>query len=210
MSFNELLLYLAFVVGFALTPGPNMMLYLSHTFEYGRWSGWLTVAGITSSFIVHVIATVLGLTALLVAVPAALNILRYAGIAYLIYLAWANLRPVKWKPGNGNKGRKSFSQFYIKGFIGNLLNPGTVLLYFSLIPQFIHREHGHILLQNLKLCGLQILGSTVTNITVVFLAGFATDHFLKNEQYQHGVRIIMSACILAFAIKMMFWANRIV
>ena len=205
MSFNELLLYMALVIGFALTPGPNMMLYLTHTFEYGRKAGWLTVAGITSAFIFHIIATVLGLTALLVAAPKALDILRYAGIAYLFYLAWTNLRSVKWAAAVGISEQKPLKHFYIKGLIGNLLNPGTVLLYFSLIPQFIHPERGHILLQNLELCGLQMLGSTVTNITIVFLAGFATDGILRNEKYQQWMRYIMSILIAAFAVKMLFW-----
>ncbi len=202
MSLNELTLYMMFVVGFALTPGPNMMLYLTHTFEYGRKAGWVTVAGITSAFLVPVVAIVLGLSALLTAAPVVLEVLRYTGIAYLLFLAWKNLKIVSWKSSDA---AKSLKQFYLSGLIGNLLNPGTVLLYFSLIPQFIHPERGHILLQNLKLCGLQMLGSTVTNATVVFLAGFATETFFKNEKRQQWVRIIMSILIAAFAIKMLFW-----
>ena len=205
MPLNELTLFMVFVVGFALTPGPNMMLYLTHTFEYGRKAGWATVAGITSAFLFHVTAIVLGLSVLLLAAPLALVILRWLGIAYLLFLAWKNLKVVSWKT-NDNAGRqRSFRRFYISGLIGNLLNPGTVLLYFSLIPQFIHPERKHILLQNLELCGLQMLGSTVTNCTVVFLAGFATEAFFKNEKRQQWVRYIMSLLIAVFAIKMLFW-----
>ncbi len=203
MPFDQLVLYMGVVVGFALTPGPNMMLYLAHTFEYGRKAGWATVAGITSAFLFHVIATVLGLSALLIASPYALDVLRYLGIAYLLYLAWKNLQTVNWKSSDGAK--RSLKQFYASGLIGNLLNPGTVLLYFSVIPQFIHPEQKNILLQNLKLCGLQMLGSTVTNCTLVFIAGFATDAFFKNEKYQQWVRYVMSLLIAAFAIKMLFW-----
>ncbi|MFZ1306941.1 MAG: LysE family transporter, partial [Ferruginibacter sp.] len=76
MSFNELLVYIAFVVGFALTPGPNMMLYLTYTFEYGRKAGWATAAGIVSSFLVHITAIIFGLTAILVSMPDALDVLR--------------------------------------------------------------------------------------------------------------------------------------
>ena len=202
MSLNELSLYMMFVVGFALTPGPNMMLYLTHTFEYGRMAGWITVAGITTAFLIPVTAIVLGLSVLLTAAPVVLDGLRYTGIAYLLFLAWKNLKIVNWKT---NDKAKSMKQFYVGGLIGNLLNPGTVLLYFSLIPQFIHPERGHILLQNLKLCGLQMLGSTVTNCTVVFLAGFATEAFFKKEKRQQWVRIVMSVLLAAFAIKMFFW-----
>ena len=182
-----------------------MMLYLTHTFEYGRKAGWVTVAGITSAFLVPVAAIVLGLSALLTAAPVILDVLRYTGIAYLLFLAWKNLQPVKWKANETANQQKSLKQFYVGGLIGNLLNPGTVLLYFSLIPQFIHPERGHILLQNLELCGLQMLGSTVTNATVVFLAGFATEAFFKNEKRQQWIRIVMSVLLAAFAVKMLFW-----
>ncbi len=205
MSLNELMLYMAFVVGFALTPGPNMMLYLTHTFEYGRKAGWVTVAGITTAFLFHITAIILGLSALLLASPHALDVLRYFGIAYLLFLAWKNLKTISWKSGDPNAGHRSLKQYYISGLIGNLLNPGTALLYFSLIPQFIHTDEKNILLQNLELCGLQMLGSMVTNFVVVFFAGFATDAFLKNEKYQQWVRYIMSLLIALFALKMLFW-----
>ena len=151
--------------------------------------------------------TALGLTALLNAAPDVLDILRYAGIAYLLYLAWANLRTVKWNTAKEAAEKRSIKHFYIKGLIANLLNPGTVLLYFSLIPQFIHPERKNILLQNLELCGLQILGSLVTNLTVVYLAGFVNDRFFKDESYQRWIRYIMSILIAAFAVKMLFWKN---
>jgi threonine/homoserine/homoserine lactone efflux protein len=207
MTSGELFVFMAMVAGFALSPGPNMMLYLTHTFEYGRNAGWATVAGITSAFLFHVTAIVFGLTALLVSMPGALAILRYAGIAYLLYLAWKNLKTLRWNEVEGGHEKKPYQHFYVKGLIGNLLNPGTVFLYFSVIPQFIHPERGNILLQNIELCGLQMLGSTVTNCTIVFLAGFATQRFFANENRQRWLRYTMSALIAGFAIKMLFWKN---
>ena len=206
MPLNELLIYISVVVGFALTPGPNMMLYLTYTFEYGRKAGWATVAGIVSAFIVHITAIVLGLTALLVAMPHALDLLRYCGIAYLFYLAIRNLKRVQWKKtdtaGNNEEG---LGKFYFKGMIGNLLNPGSLFLYFSILPQFIHPERGHVLGQNLMLGGLQMLFSFMTNCIIVFFAGYATNTFFKNEMYQQWVRYVMSFLIVLFAIKMLFF-----
>ena len=202
---SEIFVFMVMVIGFALTPGPNMMLYLAHTFEYGRRAGWATVAGITTAFLFHITAIVFGLTALLVNIPNALMALRYTGIAYLIYLAWKNLKTVGLGETTGSREEKPAKHFYIKGLIGNLLNPGTLFLYFSLIPQFIHPERKNILLQNLELSGLQMTGSTITNCIIVFLAGFATDQFFKNEKYQRWIRYTMSFLIAAFAIKMLFW-----
>ena len=204
MSFSELLSYVLLVVGFALTPGPNMMLYLTYTFEYGRKAGWATAAGIMSSFLVHITAIILGLTALLAAMPHALDILRYCGIAYLLYLAISNLKTVKWKTGDAAVIQKGLGSFYLKGFIGNLLNPGALFLYFSVLPQFIHPERGNVLTQSLMLGGIQMLCSFITNCSIVYLAGFATDTFFKNENYQRIVRYSMSFFIILFAAKMLF------
>jgi len=204
MLLNELLVYMAFVIGFALTPGPNMMLYLTYTFEYGRKAGWATAAGIVSSFLVHITAIVFGLTALLVAMPHALDILRYCGIAYLLYLAYSNLKTIAWKTGETMAADKSYAVFYLKGFIGNLLNPGSLFLYFSVLPQFIHPERGAVLTQNLVLGGIQMGCSFITNCTIVYLAGFATQAFFKNERNQRIVRYSMSFFIVLFAVKMLF------
>ena len=203
MPFSELLSFILLVVGFALTPGPNMMLYLTYTFEYGRKAGWATAAGIASSFVVHITAIVFGLTAILVSMPFALDVLRYSGIAYLIYLAIVNLKTVKWKTENAPVKNSSAGSFYLKGFINNLLNPGSLFLYFSVLPQFIHPERGQLLLQNVKLGCIQMFCSFITNCSIVYIAGFATDTFFKNENYQKRMRIVMSVFILLFAVKLL-------
>ena len=204
MPVNELVFYMILVVGFALTPGPNMMLYLTYTFEYGRKAGWATAAGIVSSFVIHITAVILGLAALLITMPFAMNVLRYCGIAYLIYLAIQNLRIVRWKNSEKPKEVKAAMHFYLKGFIGNLLNPGSLFLYFSILPQFIHPERGHVFAQGLLLGCLQMLGSFITNCTIVFFAGYATSTIFKNEKYQQWVRYGMSFLIVVFAIKLLF------
>ena len=205
MVLTELISFMSLVVVFALTPGPNMMLYLAYTFEYGRKAGWATAAGIVSAFVIHICAIVLGLTALLVANPAVLEIVRHCGIAYLLYLAIRNLKTIKWNKAEDTDRMPGLRQFYVDGFIGNLLNPGSLFLYFSILPQFIHPERGNVLGQNLVLGGLQMLGSFITNCTIIFFAGYATDTFFKNEKNQQRLRYFMSALIVLFALKMLFF-----
>ncbi|MBL0182840.1 MAG: LysE family translocator [Chitinophagaceae bacterium] len=205
MPFNEFLSYMTLVIVFALTPGPNMMLYLTYTFEYGRKAGWATAAGVVSSFVFHVSAVAFGLTALLLSHPQVFEIIRYCGIAYLFYLAYKNLKTIKWKEAGQRRTVVNLRRFYTDGFIGNLLNPGSLMLYFSILPQFVHPERGHVLRQNLMLGGLQMLGSFITNCTIVFFAGYAADTFFKNEKYQQWLRYCMSALIILFAVKMLFF-----
>lgn len=204
MPINELLAYITFVIVFAIIPGPNMVLYLTYTFEYGQKAGWATAAGIASAFVIHIAAVVFGLTALLLAMPHSLDVLRYCGIAYLFYLAFKNLRTINLVPVNETKTQLSLIRFYTRGFINNLLNPGSMVLYFSLIPQFIHPLRGHLLSQNILLGGLQMVFSFITNCTIIFFAGFATRQFFTNEKYQRWLRYGMSTLIMVFAVKLLF------
>lgn len=204
-SLAELLPFMLMVTGMAILPGPNMMLYLSHTVNYGRKAGWLTVAGITSAFIVHISATILGLTALLLAMPTAYTALKYAGIGYLLYLAWKNYSA---KPATINKKEDSAAKasffFYLKGFVGNVLNPQTTLLYFSLLPQFLHPERGKIWLQNIQLGLIQMCCSTLTNLTVVYITAKITGSTVQKPSTQIIVRHVVSILLALFAIKMAF------
>ena len=184
------------------------MLYLTYTFEYGRKPGWATAAGIVSAFVVHITAVVLGLTALLHAMPHALDILRFCGIGYLFYLAIRNLKTVTWKPADEKHEGVKLKDFYLQGLISNLLNPGSMFLYFSLIPQFIHPERGHFLTQSLVLGSMQMFFSFITNCTIIFFAGYATQAFFKNEKYQKWLRYMMSLLIVLFAVKMLFFKTQ--
>ncbi|MBK8610874.1 MAG: LysE family translocator [Chitinophagaceae bacterium] len=204
MPFSELIIYIVFVIGFALTPGPNMMLFLTYTFEYGRKAGWATATGIVCAFVVHITAVVLGLSTILVAMPHALEILRFAGIGYLFFLAIRNLKKTEWKNTEDLSEKYELKQFFYKGLISNILNPGSLFLYFSLIPQFIHPERGHFLAQNLVLGGLQMIFSFLTNCSIVFFAGYLTQSFFNNEKYQRWVRYTMSLLIILFALQMLY------
>lgn len=207
MSIITYLPFILLVTGMALLPGPNMMLYVSQTIAYGRKAGWLTVAGITSAFVVHITATVLGVTALLTEAPMVFSTIQVAGAAYLVFLAYKiwkappvemlNLERVEQMP---------LLSFWAKGFVGNVLNPQTTILYFSLLPQFIKPEQGHFVQQNLTLGGIQMLCSTVTNVTVVYFVSKATGAINSNHRRQLIIRRIMAAILAIFALKLL-WAK---
>jgi threonine/homoserine/homoserine lactone efflux protein len=127
----------------------------------------------------------------------------------LVYLAITNLKTIKWKTSDAPYINAGLGTFFLKGFIGNLLNPGSLFLYFSVLPQFLHPERGQLLLQNIKLGCVQMFCSFITNCTIIYFAGFATDTFFKNESYQKWIRIVMSVFILLFAIKLLFFKQRL-
>src|SRR6476659_8449894 len=82
------LLFCLACVALAATPGPNMLYLVSRTLVQGRPAGFVSLAGTETGLLFHVLAAAFGLSALLAAVPLAYDTLRWAGAAYLAWIAW--------------------------------------------------------------------------------------------------------------------------
>lgn len=87
VTFNDWMLFAGAALLMVLTPGPNMVYLISRSICQGRKAGVISLFGVIAAFVVHMAATALGLTALFMAVPVAYELLRWAGAAYLLYLA---------------------------------------------------------------------------------------------------------------------------
>src|SRR5579863_1980238 len=91
--FANLAAFGAIALGLVLTPGPNMAYLVSRSVCQGRLAGLVSLAGVALGFFIYVAFAAFGITALLFAVPYAYDALRFAGAAYLAYLAWGALKP---------------------------------------------------------------------------------------------------------------------
>src|ERR1700753_4198767 len=122
-------------LGMALTPGPNMIYLVSRSICQGRTAGLISLGGVALGFIVYMLCAAFGITALLLAVPFAYDALRFGGALYLLWLAWQVLKP---------NGRSPFQvrelavdgprKLFAMGFVTNLLNPKSAMLYMALLP----------------------------------------------------------------------------
>ena len=125
-------------LGIALTPGPNMIYLISRSITQGPAAGIVSLGGVALGFVFYMLCAAFGITALLFAVPYAYDALRFAGAAYLLWLAWQAVKPNGRSPFQVRKlqvdgPRKLFAM----GFVTNLLNPKIAMLYLALLPQFI-------------------------------------------------------------------------
>ncbi|MEV1177164.1 LysE family translocator [Nonomuraea sp. NPDC049784] len=143
MDTRLLLLFLGMDLLLICTPGPDMLYAMARSLGQGRRTGLTAVAGICSGYAVHTVLAAAGLAAAFRAVPAALPAMRYAGAAYLIFLAirtLASLRnPATQPPGASPQPTGTVLR---QSMLTALLNPKGVLLYLSLMPQFISTGTG--------------------------------------------------------------------
>lgn len=132
-------LYLAFVaatVVLMLIPGPNMALIMANSVAHGARYGLVTLAGTTSATVVQLLAVSLGMASLLEAFGGWLEWVRWAGVAYLLYLgvrAW-RAAPVDLTTAPESRHARAI---FARGLLVSLANPKTLLFYGAFLPQFI-------------------------------------------------------------------------
>lgn len=171
VTLSQLLPFAALSLGMVLMPGPNMIYLISRSVCQGRKAGYISLAGVASGFIFYMFCAAMGITALIMAVPVAWEILRTAGALYLLYMArqaiFGGKSPFHLRDLPADSARKLFTM----GLLTNLLNPKVALIYLTLLPQFIRPGQGGLLAQSLMLGVTQIAVSMLVNALIVFAAG---------------------------------------
>lgn len=148
MSLHVWWLYVTAVFLISATPGPNMLHVMIQSIHHGPRRAMMTMAGLMSAVLLCLIASALGLGALLKASPRLFDMLRYAGVAYLIWLgvkAWR--APVgdagavgamrAQSAGTKSAEAKSAGALYGTGLLTGLSNPKLIIFAAALFPQFI-------------------------------------------------------------------------
>jgi len=207
---SALLSFALISLGMVLTPGPNMIYLISRSICQGRAAGLISLAGIALGFLVYLVCAALGITALLMAVPHAYDVLRLAGAAYLLYLAWQALRPGGRSPFQlrtltPDSPRRLFGM----GLFTALLNPKIAVMYLSLLPQFIQPHgHGSVMVQSVMLGLVQIATSVSVNAVIVMAAGSIAVFLAGRPRWQVVQRGLMGTVLGALAVRMLVDARR--
>lgn len=197
-------------LGMVLTPGPNMLYLISRSICQGRSAGLISLGGVALGFLVYLVCAALGITALLMAVPHAYDVLRLAGAAYLLYLAWQALRPGGRSPFQlRTLDHDSPRRLFGMGLFTALLNPKIAVMYLSLLPQFIQPHgHGSVMVQSVVLGLVQIATSVSVNALIVLAAGSIATFLAARPRWQTVQRGLMGTVLGALAVRMLVDARR--
>lgn len=198
-------LFLATAVVLVLSPGPDTVLILSRTLASGRSAGWMTLLGTQLGNVVQALLAGFGVSTAILLFPLAFEVLKLAGVAYLVRLAvlsWRAPATLELDPalrgGRGHPGRH-----FVQGLTSNLANPKMIAFFLALFPQFVRPGHGSLALQSL------VLGTTLAAVAclwiglLVVLAGrfraalAASAGFLKAANRLAAVTFLGLACRLA-------------
>ena len=169
VDFWTLMAFIPVGLALNLSPGADMMFCLGLGLRSGPTPAVAASAGISTGGMVHVALAGMGLGAAVAAMPWIFDAVRWLGVAYLLYLAWAALRaaPVVSADVRPMGVRRAF----FDGMIVNLLNPKVILFVLAFLPQFVDPARGSILGQFLIFGLVLAIGGLVINGGVGIFAG---------------------------------------
>ena len=190
--------WLAFLLAMAvveLTPGPNMGWLTALAAQQGRKVGFMAVAGITLGLAVQLLLAVTGLSTVLSGNRLIYEVIRWAGILFMLYLAWEAFAD----KGEPSPGRADQLAGFRRGFIANLLNPKALVFYIAIVSQFASHADGTRAITVLVLGCIHILISLLVHTGLVMLGSSIGDRVAQWRQ-SLALRTVFALALVAIAI----------
>ncbi len=199
-----LLAFLPAGLALNLTPGADMLFCLAQGARGGARPAIAASAGISTGSMVHVTLAGLGLGWLVGEYPVLFDVIRYAGVAYLIWLAWRTFTsPLGQSNGPAVRPARAFRD----GVIVNLTNPKVILFILAFIPQFIDPT-ASVLPQFLVFGAVIAVFGFFINATIGVSAGGIGKHMAQNPRFERALRWITASIFAALALRLLFEDKR--
>ncbi|KAB2375796.1 LysE family translocator [Bacillus sp. RM2(2019)] len=201
------LLFIIMSICLIILPGPDTAMATKNTLVAGKVGGVKTVFGTCIALLIHTLAAIIGLSALIVKSALLFSIFKYVGALYLIYIGIKALLAVRNKEGidtndislnNENKHTSCFRQ----GFLTNLLNPKIAVFFLTFLPQFLNPNHNTFI-------QLLVMGLTYLVLTAIWFAFYILlidkiSAFMKKTKTQRYIQGLTGIVLIGFGVKLAF------
>ncbi len=144
---SQLIYFIAASAALTLLPGPDILFVLTQSISQGKKAGVATASGLCTGVLVHTTAAALGISALIYESALAFEIVKYAGAAYLLYLAWHALKESEELISSAPVREADAFALYRRGIFMNVLNPKVALFFLAFLPQFVNIDSGNVPMQ---------------------------------------------------------------
>jgi len=198
--------FLVAVALIELTPGPNMGWLALVSVARGRLAGFVAVAGVTVGLTAWMLAAAFGLTEVLLIWPPLYQLIRWAGVIFLLWLAWEAWRGDSDPAAADGDDARTLRGLFLRGMTGNLLNPKAAVFYVALLPTFMRPDHGSPLAQALTLGGLHLMVAVAVHSLIVLGAAGVSGALLARARGP-VLRAVMAGGIAVVALWMA-WETR--
>ena len=193
-----LLLFAGSAATLVLIPGPNLVYIVTRSVEAGRRTGLASVAGVEAGTLIHVAAAAFGLSALLASSAVAFEVVKYAGVVYLVYLGVRALRAGGAAQRNA-AAPAGMRRTLAEGLLVNVLNPKVSLFFLAFLPQFVDPGQGSVTTQILVLGVVFIAVAATLDLLCVLAAGPIGKRLggERSHRFAGGVSLALAAMAAA-------------
>jgi threonine/homoserine/homoserine lactone efflux protein len=198
-----LLIFTPAALALNLTPGADMMFCLGQGLRAGPKAALAADAGIALGGMVHVLIAGLGLGAVMATHPALFDVIRWIGVAYLLWLAWQALRATT-TPKPDTARRLSPARAFRDGLLVNLTNPKVILFTLAFIPQFVDPAHGPVLTQFLIFGAVLSVGGLIVNGAVGLSAGGLGTRLAASPRLARALGLASAGIFALLALRLAF------
>lgn len=200
---TDLLVFLTAALTLNLTPGNDMMYVLGQSIKGGARSGVAASLGIATGSLIHLVLVALGIAVVLTQYPAIFDAIRWAGAAYLVWIAYKTLTtPIGHLTAEGET--RGLLAAWRDGVLVNVFNPKTIIFMFAFLPPFIRPENGAPLLQLFILGMIFNIGGTAINCVVAAFAGRIGEKLSHSRTIARVFAIVSASLFLLLAARMAF------
>ncbi|MGH1464156.1 MAG: LysE family translocator [Cognatishimia sp.] len=183
-----------------LAPGPDNVFVLMQSALHGAVSGLFVVFGLCTGLLFHSAAVALGLAALIQASTLAFTVIKFAGAAYLVYLAFQAFRAAPQDLQNKSPSLSGWA-LYRRGVIMNITNPKVALFFLALFPQFTDPALGNMSGQIAVLGGVFICVTLLVFGSVALVAGGLSQRLMRAPKMQVIMNRLAGAVFIGLAAK---------
>ena len=185
-----------------LIPGTGVVFTVSTGIIQGRRASVFAAIGCTAGIVPHLLATVLGLAAVMHTSALAFQVLKYAGVAYLFYVAWATWRDKSAFAVDGSVSRTTASGLVLKAFLLNILNPKLTIFFLAFLPQFLQPGASQPLLQLLVLSAVFMAMTFAVFVVYGFVAHAFRAAVIESARVQRWLRYSFAAAFAGLGARL--------
>ena len=165
-----------------LLPGTGVLYTLSVGLGQGMRPSIVAAVGCTLGIVPHILASIVGLAAVLHTSALAFQILKYLGVAYLFYMAWMIMREDGALQVSEQRTRTRYSRIILNGILLNVLNPKLTLFFLAFLPQFVPATAGNPTLVMLELSAVLMLLTFLVFIGYGAFAAAASNQIISRPK----------------------------
>jgi threonine/homoserine/homoserine lactone efflux protein len=185
-----------------VSPGTGVLFTLAAGLARGSRASAIAAFGCTLGIVPHMAGAIIGLAALLHTSALAFQILKYLGVAYLLYMAWRTLRERGALSVEKEIGPRSATQVIVSAILINILNPKLSIFFLAFLPQFVSADEPHPLARMLELSAVFMLLTFVVFVGYGMFAASIRSHVISRPRVLRWLRRGFAGAFAALGTKL--------